>query len=130
VLLPGYVENKALFFAALDLFLMPSRSEGWGLAALEAMAHGVPVIASRTGGLMEIIDDGENGCLVEPGDAGALAEAIAGAARDRKQLAEMGRQGRERARDFSLEETAARTDAFYLRLRGRGRGPGQSPAAA
>jgi glycosyltransferase involved in cell wall biosynthesis len=130
VLLPGYLENRGEFFAALDLFVMPSRSEGWGLAALEAMAHGVPVIASSTGGLMEIIEDGEDGWLVEPGDSAALAAGIEAAARDLAQLTEMGRRGRERSRDFSLELTAARTEAFYLRLRGRGRGPSGSSAAA
>jgi glycosyltransferase involved in cell wall biosynthesis len=116
VLLPGYVQDRARFFSALDLFLMPSRSEGWGLAALEAMAHGVPVIASRTGGLLEFIEAGETGWLVAPDDPAALAEAIAEAARDQEKSREMGMRGRERAREFSLERTAAQTEAFYLRL--------------
>jgi glycosyltransferase involved in cell wall biosynthesis len=117
VLLPGYLEDRTEFFAALDLFLMPSRSEGWGLAALEAMAHGVPVIASRTGGLPEIIEAGETGWLVAPDDPTALADAIMEASQDPEKSREMGRRGRERAREFSLERTAARTEAFYQRLR-------------
>ena len=102
---------------ALDVFLMPSRSEGWGLAALEAMAHGVPVIASRIGGLPEIVESGETGWLVAPDDPAALAEAIMLAARNRETLRESAVRARARARGFSLQETAARTEAFYLRLR-------------
>jgi glycosyltransferase involved in cell wall biosynthesis len=116
VLLPGYVDDRARFFAALDVFLMPSRSDGWGLAALEAMAHGLPVIASRTGGLTEIVVSGETGWLVAPDDPSALAGAIAAAARH-PHLQEFGRRARQRARPFSPQETAARTEAFYLKLR-------------
>ena len=115
VLLPGYVEDRATFFAALDVFLMPSRSEGWGLAALEAMAHAVPVIASRTGGLEEIVEPNESGWLVAPHDPSALAGALAAAARH-PHLQAFGQLARQRARRFSLEETAARTETFYLRL--------------
>ncbi|HEB10596.1 MAG TPA: N-acetyl-alpha-D-glucosaminyl L-malate synthase BshA, partial [Spirochaetales bacterium] len=57
-----------------DLFLLPSKEESFGLAALEAMACGVPVIASRSGGLPEVIDDGVSGCLIDVGDIEAGAE--------------------------------------------------------
>ena len=114
ILVPGPIENRAAFFASLDLFIMPSLSEAWGLAALEAMANGVPVIASDTGGLPEIL--GETGWLVPPGDAAALADAIERAAADPEGLRAAGLRARERARCFSIEETAARTEAFYLRL--------------
>ena len=95
---------------------MPSRSEAWGLAALEAMAHGIPVVASRVGGLPEMIEANESGWLVAPGDAGELAAAIERAAADRETLRAMGMRARERAKRFSLEETAERTEAFYRRL--------------
>ncbi len=114
--LPGHIEDASQLLAALDVFVMPSRSEGWGLAALEAMAAGLPVIASNTGGLAEIVDAGETGWLVPPGDARALAEAIENAAADRERLREMGLLARERARRFSVEETARRTEEFYLRI--------------
>lgn len=114
--LPGHVEDPASLLAALDLFIMPSRSEGWGLAALEAMASGLPVIASNTGGLAEMIDHRETGWLVPPGDAQALAEAILEAAADRDKLREMGLLARSRARRFSGEETARKTEEFYLRV--------------
>ncbi len=118
VSLPGRIADPARLLAALDVFLMPSRSEAWGLAALEAMAAGLPVIASNMGGLAEMIEAGETGWLVSPGDAQALAEAIAEAASGRARLREMGSRARERARRFSVEETARRTEEFYLRILG------------
>jgi glycosyltransferase involved in cell wall biosynthesis len=95
------------------LFVMPSRSEAWGLAALEAMAHGVPVIASNIQGLAEIVTPG-SGCLVPAGDAGALVRAISGV--DRAGLVKMGEAARERARAFSTEAMARETETFYRRV--------------
>jgi glycosyltransferase involved in cell wall biosynthesis len=113
VLLPGYVDDLRDFFAALDLYIMPSRSEAWGLAALNAMAYGLPVVASEVGGLPEVVGPR---WLVPPGDARALAEAIRRAAADRKLLAEAGQAARERAAKFSAERTVERTEAFYRTL--------------
>ncbi len=116
VILPGHISGRAEFFAALDLFIMPSRSEAWGLAALEAMAHGVPVAASNTGGLPEMIEAQETGWLVTPGDPRELADAIERAASDREALRATGLRARERSKRFSVEETAARTESFYRRI--------------
>jgi glycosyltransferase involved in cell wall biosynthesis len=116
VVFPGHVSHRSEFFAALDLFIMPSRSEAWGLAALEAMAHGIPVVASRVGGLPEMIESNESGWLVTPGDASELATAIERASADREMLLDMGTRARERAKRFSVEETAERTEAFYRRM--------------
>jgi len=63
-------------YAKADLFLMPSLTEAFGVAILEAMAAGIPVIASRTGGIPEIIQDGGNGALISPGCPKELAAAI------------------------------------------------------
>ena len=86
---------------------------------MEAMAAGLPVIASNTGGLAEMIEPGETGWLVTPDDPQALAGAISAAASDRARLREMGLRARERARRFSVEETSRRTEEFYLRVLGR-----------
>lgn len=114
----GYVENLAEFFAGLDLYIMPSRSESWGLAALHAMAHGLPVVASNVGGLPEVIEEGVSGWLVPPGAPDALAEAIAAAASDPERLRQFGRNARQRASQFSIEQTVARVEAVYYRLLG------------
>ena len=63
--------------SALDIFVLPSHSEGVSLALLEAMAAGLPVIATAVGGLPEVVTDGENGLLIPPKDPEALAQALA-----------------------------------------------------
>ena len=113
---PGFVSDRAGFLASLDLFVMPSRQEGWGLAALEAMAHGVPVVASAAGGLTEIVDPGSGGWLVPPDNPRALAEAIAEAASDPVRLNRERMRARERAGLFSAEQTAALTETLYQRI--------------
>lgn len=119
VRLLGFVENLEEFFAGLDLFIMPSRSEAWGLVALHAMARGLPVVASRVGGLPEIVEDGATGWLVPPASPEALADAIAKAAADPERLRLAGRNARARAYQFSIDLTVERTEAFYRRLLAR-----------
>lgn len=76
VRLLGRIPDTRALLAAVDVLVIPSRMEGQGIAALEAMAAQVPIIASRVGGLAEMLTDGETGLLVPAGDAGALAQAI------------------------------------------------------
>ena len=114
--LPGFVDDLEEFYAALDLFLMPSRSEAWGLTALRAMAFGLPVVASNVGGLPEVVEHGRTGWLVEPESPGALADAVIHAASDPRRLDEFGRNARERAEQFSIGRTVERTEQFYARL--------------
>jgi glycosyltransferase involved in cell wall biosynthesis len=108
--------ERADFFGALDLFIMPSLAEGLGSAALLANAYGIPVVASRVGGLPEIIEDGETGWLVPPGSPQALAGAIAHAASDRMRLREMGNKARQRAEQFSSTLMVERTEGLYEKL--------------
>jgi glycosyltransferase involved in cell wall biosynthesis len=116
VRLLGYLENISEFLAGLDLFIMPSRAEGLGSAVLLAMTAGLAVVASRVGGLPEVVEEGETGWLVPPNSASALAEAIVAAASDRKRLGELGLRARERARQFSSDIMIERTEALYRRL--------------
>jgi glycosyltransferase involved in cell wall biosynthesis len=116
VRLCGGIENLAEFFPALDLFVMPSKSEGLGSSALMAMSYGLPVVASRVGGLPEVVEDARTGWLVEPASPSALGNAILAAAGDRARLKQFGLNGRERARQFSVDKMVDRTEALYCRL--------------
>ena len=116
VQLPGFVEDLNPFYAALDLYIMPSRSEAWGLTALRAMSYRLPVIASNVGGLPEAIEHGKSGWLVPPDSPEALADAIVDAASDPANLCAFGLNARERAAQFPIERTIEKTEQFYLRL--------------
>lgn len=109
------MDDLTPFFAALDLYAMPSRSEGLGSSALLAMAFGLPVVASRIGGLPEIVEDGVNGWLVDPDSPPALAQALVRAS-DPERLRSFGAAGRDRARTFSSDTMVNRTEALYRRL--------------
>jgi glycosyltransferase involved in cell wall biosynthesis len=89
-----FTENVAEFMAAIDVFVMPSYSETFGLVLIEAMAMGKPVVATSAGGVPEIVEDGRDGLLIPPRDEKALAEAIVLLLRDstlRKTLSEHAR---------------------------------------
>ena len=116
VTFPGFVKNHTAFFGALDVFIMPSRSEAWGMAALEAMAHGVPVIASDVGGLPEIVEPDNGGWLVPANDPAALARAIMESAASPYRLHEQGLKARKRAELFSVARMVEQTEAFYRRF--------------
>ena len=111
------VEDLGEFLPALDLFIMPSVSEGLGSSVLHAMAHGLPVVASRVGGLPEAVVHEQTGWLVEPNSPEKLATAIGVAVRDRERLALMGREGRRRAESlFGCEAMARKTESLYHEL--------------
>ena len=113
----GFITDTAEFFAGVDLFAMPSLYEGLGVAALEAMAAGKAVVATRVGGLSESVLDGVTGFLVPPRDPAALAAAIAKLARSRALAEAMGDQGRARARQhFSLQHMARQNESYYHEL--------------
>jgi glycosyltransferase involved in cell wall biosynthesis len=99
---------------ALDIFAMPSLNEGMGVAAVEAAAAGLPIIASAAGGLSEVVDSGCNGLLVQVGDPAMLADAILELAGDLERRLQMGREGRRRAvHNWSMELMAQRTLKLY-----------------
>jgi glycosyltransferase involved in cell wall biosynthesis len=93
---------------------MPSLKEGLGVAALEAMASGLPVIASDVGGLREVLEDGRSGMVVPPANAGAIASAIGRLADSADLRSQMAVAARARALgNYSMETMAARTLALY-----------------
>jgi glycosyltransferase involved in cell wall biosynthesis len=96
VVFAGFRRDVAACLAAADVVALPSLHEGLGVAALEAMAAGRPVVASRVGGLGEVVVDGETGALVPPGDPASLAEALRGLAADPARRARLGEAGRAR----------------------------------
>ena len=113
VRLLGYRTDTARLLAAMDVFVLPSLWEGMPNALLEAMAMGLPVVATGVDGNLDLVADGETGMLIPAGDAEALASAIQCLARDADRAREMGSRGRERAaQQFSLE----RAIESYLRL--------------
>jgi glycosyltransferase involved in cell wall biosynthesis len=109
----GFVSDLADFFAGIDVFIMPSRSEAWGLATLEALAYGVPVIVSDIEGLAEIVTP-QCGVLVPSGDPQSLARAIS--TFDRVGLDARRGAARQRAAEFTVEKMAEETETFYRRL--------------
>lgn len=111
----GLLEDPRLVYAAADVFVLPSvEREGLGLAILEAMACGLPVVASRVGGIPEAVEDGVTGILVPPGDPAALAAALGRLRLDRDLGRRMGEAGRDRARRlFSASAMVRSLEALY-----------------
>lgn len=102
-----------------DIMVMPSHRESFGVAAVEAAAAGLPVIATRVGGIPEIIADGENGILVEPGNEQALANAMVTLATDKSMRERMGRIGKKiSAERFDIEKCLDQMEAVYHRVLG------------
>lgn len=94
IALPGYVDRPKDFLARQHVYVQPSRSEGFCIAAHEAMVAGLPVLASAVGELAHSITDGKNGMLVPPGDAAALAAQLAQCLAAPQRLKEMGAAAR------------------------------------
>lgn len=121
VLLVGPRHDVADVLAAFDVFVLSSSTEGLAVTLLEAMAAGLPVVATRVGGNPEVVEDGRSGTLVPPRDSAALAAAIARLFDDPGSARRMGLAGRERCRaGFGLETMVARYQALYDGMDGSG----------
>jgi glycosyltransferase involved in cell wall biosynthesis len=129
VKLLGFVSDMPGFLADVDIVVLPSLFEGLGGSVLEAMAAGKAVIASRVGGLPELVVDGTTGFLVKPGDVEGLANAIAKLAGDRVRIREMGQKGKERLKnqDFTLERMGRENEEYYYNLLDGMRPPATAP---
>jgi glycosyltransferase involved in cell wall biosynthesis len=132
VIFTGFRPDVLSLIKGFDLFVMSSVTEGLGTSLLDAMAASRAVVATRTGGIPEVVVDGETGLLVPPRDAHALAEAIIRLLGDESLRAAFGRAGRQRVeRRFSADRMVAATLAVYESLAGRSPGadtPGRRPA--
>ncbi len=110
----GWRGDIASFMADVDVLAVPSRSEGFGLVVLQAMALARPVVASRVTALPEVVEHGQTGMLVPPDDPASLARALTEVLLSPQRGAEMGRAGRSRLdREFTLERMAERTARVY-----------------
>src|SRR5581483_6749109 len=111
----GHCNDVAARLAEGDIFVLPSRSEAFPNAVLEARAAGQPIVASRVGGICELIDDGRTGLLTPAGDAGALADRIVGLLSDPPLAARLGQAAREEAlARYSFDRMVDAFERIYL----------------
>lgn len=112
----GWRDDTAVLLHAFDLFVLPSLNEGMGRALVEAMAAGLPIVATRAGGIPEVLGEGEAGLLVEAGSAAALAQGIEQLLLNRALRVRFGRAARKRARCYSVEGMLQKIEALYREL--------------
>jgi len=123
----GRRDDIARLLGAADFMLLTSHSEGIPLTLIEGMAAGLPVVATRVGGVPEVVEEGRTGLLAPAGDEGALADQILQMAADRGLQERMGRAGRERARLMFTEDRMITTyEAIYREMIKRMRGGQQA----
>ncbi|MBN1573284.1 MAG: glycosyltransferase family 4 protein [Deltaproteobacteria bacterium] len=114
---PGFRDDVSRLLSASDLMVMPSLNEGLGMSIVEAMALSLPVVASRVGGIVEVVEDGVTGMLVPPSSPVDLAKACVGILRDKERAERMGRAGRVRAESlFDIKSMVKNTEALYREL--------------
>jgi glycosyltransferase involved in cell wall biosynthesis len=120
----GYQEDVAPYYAAFDALVLPSGNEGTPVSAIEALAAGRPVVATRVGGVPDVVRDGEDGFLVEAGATDDLADRLERLARDPALRERLGQQGRARVLPrYAVERLVDDVDRLYRSLLEAARSP-------
>jgi len=109
----GFKNNPANFYQEIDILIIPSLWEGLSIVALEAMASGVPIIASDAGGLKEIIEDDKTGLLFEPGNFKDLAKKILWAIENYDKMNSMAEKAKTKAGNFNIKKKAKEYERIY-----------------
>lgn len=120
VVLAGYTKNVRDYLYASDIFAFPSRREGLGLAAIEAMAAGLPILTSDVGGINDFSQDGVTGYKCKSDDVGAFARAIRTLCMDGETCGRMGRENQSRARRFDSRIVRNKMEGIYGSAAGSG----------
>jgi glycosyltransferase involved in cell wall biosynthesis len=112
----GWRPDVNEIMGCFDIFVLPSLNEGMGRVLVEAMAAGLPIVASRVGGIPDLIENGENGLLVPPADPSALAKAISDLLSDKKRRNRIGEAGKKMCLPYSAEAMVQQIDDLYTDL--------------
>jgi glycosyltransferase involved in cell wall biosynthesis len=116
VIFLGWRADVDEIMGCFDLFVLPSLNEGMGRVLVEAMAVGLPIVASDVGGIPDLVKDGNNGFLVPPSDADALKHAILDLLKDEAKRKRMGEVGKEMCRSYSTEAMVEQINGLYTKL--------------
>jgi glycosyltransferase involved in cell wall biosynthesis len=113
----GYQEDVAPYYAAFDALVLPSANEGTPVSVIEALAAETPVVATRVGGVPDVVREGEEGFLVDAGDTAELAERLTRLAGDAQLRRRLGKSGRERVvKRYAVDRLLDDIDRLYREL--------------
>lgn len=117
IILPGWVLNKEQYFRNADIFVLPSYNEGLPMALLEAASYGLPIVSTPVGGISEVIIDGVNGFLIQPGDINALKKCLLKLINDKDLRIRMSAKARQMVKEkFNIEQKVLEVDNLYKEL--------------
>ena len=105
---------KYKYYKQADIYVLPSYAEGLPMSILEAASYGLPIVATRVGGIPEIIDDGVNGFLIDPGDKGALTDRLLRLIENPELRSQMGRAAYQKVKEkFDVDTVVKQLDSLY-----------------